>query len=415
MSELAIIGVSHHTTGLDLRERMSFSDTEATTLLAQLRDAALVEEAMLLSTCNRTELYVALESTNRLNDLKNHLSQSKGLDVLPFYEKDGVDAIRHLFRVTASLDAMMVGESQILGQVKTAYARSKEMGLLQHVLHRSCQRAFSVAKQVRTETDIGRLPISASSVAVTLAEQIFGDVTDCRVLLVGTGDMSALAAEHFRSAGAKQLVVVSNAGDHAEEFAQKFDAEMMSREQLEEALVGADIVITATRSATPLLDQLFVQRIQKKRHNRPLLCVDIAVPRNVEADVNALDGVYLYNIDDLKGIADANMTARESERQKAEDIVDGGVQKFVDELNGLQLVPAIASLHQKCEQIRRDEVEKVISKIQDPQLREALESCTQAIVAKILHQPVVELKATHAEDASRPALDFFRRLFGLEV
>lgn len=423
MSELVVIGVSHHQTPVSIRERMSMSAEEGDRLLKSMLSDGVIDEGLMLSTCNRTELMVSVGDAAVVPVLQEMVVKDRGLtaeELKPHWHVvTGTQAIHHIFRVTASLDAMVVGEAQILGQVKEAYHRARQLGVLQHVLHRTLQRAFSVAKQVRSQTQIARLPVSVSAVAVELAEQIFGTLSGRRVLLVGTGEMSRLTAVHLKEAGALNVMVVSRGGDHAQEFATEFGAVLWRWEDLAQALVQADIVIASTRAETPVITPEVLAPILPKRAS-PIFCIDIAIPRNIDPRVNELEDVYLYNIDDLQKVVTANQATRTKEADKAEAMVEEAVRAFVQELRVMQVVPAITSLHQRCEDIRRMEVEKVLAHFPNatPEVREVLESCTQAVVAKILHQPVVNLKETHAngrdEDRS-PALEFFRRLFGLET
>lgn len=423
MSELLVIGLSHHQTPVDIRERMSFSTEDSERLLKSLSAAGLIDEGLLLSTCNRTELMVSVGDANVLPLLQERLAADRCVQLEQlnphWVVHIGAQAIHHIFRVTASLDAMVVGEAQILGQVKDAYHVARQLGMLQHILHRTLQRAFSVAKQVRNQTNIARMPVSVSAVAVELAEQIFGKLSGKNVLLVGTGEMSRLTAVHLKEAGATQVMVISRGGDHATEFAKEFNVELWAWEDMSRALTEADIVIASTRSDVPVITSEIMAQTMKAR-DRPIFCIDIAIPRNIDSAINDLEDVYLYNIDDMHKVVAANMATRTAEADKAEGMVEAAVTSFVQELRMMQVVPAITSLHKRCEEIRSAEVDKVLGKIPNvtPEMREALEGCTQAIVAKILHQPVVNLKETHVngrEEDRSPALDFFRRLFGLEA
>lgn len=423
MSELVVIGLSHHQTPVDIRERMSFSTEDSERLLKSLSAEGLIDEGMLLSTCNRTELMVSVGDANVLPLLQERLAADRCVQLEQlnphWVVHVGAQAIHHIFRVTASLDAMVVGEAQILGQVKDAYHVARQLGMLQHILHRTLQRAFSVAKQVRSQTNIARMPVSVSAVAVELAEQIFGKLSGKNVLLVGTGEMSRLTAVHLKEAGATQVMVISRGGDHATDFAKEFNAELWAWEDMSRALTEADIVIASTRADVPVITSEIMTQTMKAR-DRPIFCIDIAIPRNIDSAINALEDVYLYNIDDMHKVVAANMATRTAEADKAEGMVEAAVTSFVQELRMMQVVPAITSLHKRCEEIRSAEVEKVLGKIPHvtPEMRAALEGCTQAIVAKILHQPVVNLKETHVngrEEDRSPALDFFRRLFGLEA
>lgn len=423
MSELVAIGVTHHRAPVSVRERVAFAASDADQFLNQMAASGLIDEGMLLSTCNRTELMASVADAAMVPVLQEKLAASRKI---PMGDLDdlwtvylGAQAIRHIFRVTSSLDAMVVGESQILGQVKDAYHRARRLGLLQHVLHRTVQRAFSVAKQVRSQTKIACLPVSVSAVAVELAEQIFGSLADKQVLLLGTGEMSRLTAEHLKTAGVTRMAVVSRGGDHATEFIEAFGASLHSIDAVPQVLASSDIVIAATQSEAPVITRAIADEAMRLRKS-PIFCIDIAMPRNIDPTVNHVEGLYLYNLDDLKKVAAVNQSSRALEAEKAEQMITNAVSEFVSELKLMQVVPAIASLHRKCEDIRKSEVEKALAKVPaaSPEVKELVDACTQAIVAKILHQPVVNLKETHVEapeDQRSPALDFFRRLFGLEA
>ncbi len=420
MSELILIGLNHKTAPIEVRERLAFQDSEIEKALSQVYSLPGVKETMILSTCNRVELYAISHKAERsIEDLKDFLSRFHQLPLTHFerhlYCLLGEEAVRHLFRVASSLDSMVVGEPQILGQIKDAYTRSTELKTSGIILHRLLHRAFSAAKRVRTETQIGDSAVSVSSVAVELAEKIFGSLDQTVILLIGAGEMSELAARRLMAGGVRNILVTNRSYDRALSLATEFNGEAIPFEDLNQGLKKADIVISATEAPHYLIDRERMVKVMKERKQKPLFFIDIADPRDIAPEVGDLENIYLYNIDDLQKVAHENMRGREQEAQKAETIVDEEVAGFVRWYQSLEITPTIIALKKKCEEIRRRELEKMLSL--HPHLsgkeRQSLEAMTSAIVNKILHDPFVRLKQKDEEALSDMYVDALRTLFQL--
>lgn len=420
MHELILLGLNHKTAPIDLREKLAFQEPELERALLRLRSLPFLKESMILSTCNRVELYaVSTEVEKAIGALKDFLSEHHGLPLGQFektlYHYIGEEAIGHLFRVASSLDSMVVGEPQILGQLKSAYALATELKTSGLVLHRLLHRAFNVAKRVRSETRIGNRAVSVSSVAVELAERIFGGLGQRTVLLLGAGEMCELAARHLMAGGAGTILVTNRTFDRALSLASEFKGEAIPFDRLEEGLKRADIVISATDSPYFLITHSQISKLMRQRKQRPIFFIDIADPRDVEPAVGDLENVYLYNIDDLQKVANENIKDRQQEAQKAEAIVQEEVVRFVRWYQSLEITPTIIALRERCEAIRKREVEKMLSL--HPHLsekeRQSLEAMTQAIINKILHGPISRLKGGEEEAMSHLYVDALRALFQL--
>jgi glutamyl-tRNA reductase len=375
---------------------------------------------MILSTCNRVEIYAAArEIENAILDLKHFLSRYHALSLKEFeknlYSFAGEEAVKHIFRVASSLDSMVVGEPQILGQIKSAYniaVESKTSGL---ILHRLLHRAFHVAKRVRTETKIGDRAVSVSFVAVELAKKIFETLEKKTVLLIGAGEMCELAARYLVSGGVEKVLVTNRTYERAVALAQEFKGEAIPFDEIGQGLKKADIVISATDSPQYLIHHDQVTKVIKDRKNRPIFFIDIADPRNIEPSVGDIENVYLYNIDDLKKVADENIKDRGKEAQKAEAIVQEEVIKFVNWYHSLEVTPTIVALRKKFEEIGKKELEKTLSLHPDMSDKEkkSLEALTSAILNKILHTPSTLLKQSNDEAMADLYLDTLRTLFQL--
>jgi glutamyl-tRNA reductase len=347
--------------------------------------------------------------------MQTHLAKQP-LDIAPYlYTHRGRQAVRHLFRVASSLDSMVVGEPQILGQLKDFYARAVEVGVTGAVLNRCFHKAFSVAKRIRTETEIASRAVSVSSAAVELATKIFDRLQDKTALLIGAGKMGELAARHLMAGGVGDMMVTNRTFDHAVELAREFKATPVPFDHFPRYLHLADIVIGSTAATSFILTPPLIQEALRERKGRPMFCIDLSVPRNFDPRVNELDNVYVYDIDDLGGVAEDNRDARAREAEKAERIVEEEVETFLRWLSHLDVVPTIVALRDKAEAIRRGELEKTLRQLKDvsPREREALESLTAAIVNKILHAPIACLKRQDRETGTFD-LDAIRRLFRLE-
>jgi len=418
--ELIVIGLNHKTAPIEIRERLAFPEDGIEKPLSQIKSLPSLKENMILSTCNRVEIYAVVQETEKaMLDLKSFLSQYHGLSLKEFekrlYLLVGEEAVKHIFRVASSLDSMVVGEPQILGQIKSAYnmaAEAKTSGL---ILHRLLHRAFHVAKRVRTETKIGNSAVSVSFVAVELAKKIFGTLEKRTVLLIGAGEMCELAAQHLVSGGIEKVLVTNRTYERAVTLAQEFRGEPMPFEEIYRGLRRVDIVISATNSPQYLLHHEEVAKVIKDRKQKPIFFIDIADPRDIEPKVGDIENVYLYNIDDLQKVANDNIQDREKEAQKAEAIVRDEVVKFVNWYQSLEVTPTIVALRKKFEEIRNKELAKILSlhpHFSDKE-RQSLEALTSAIINKILHNPLTLLKQKNEEAMADLYLDALRTLFGL--
>ena len=418
--EFVIIGLNHETASLEIRERLAFQETELEKALSQVKSFPSLKEGMILSTCNRVEIYAATrEPEKTIFDLKHFLSQYHGFPLKDFegdlYSLVGEEAVKHIFRVASSLDSMVVGEPQILGQIKSAYNMATEFRTSGFILHRLLHRAFQVAKRVRTETKISNSAVSVSSVAVELAEKIFGTLEKKTALLIGAGEMCELAARHLVSGGVEKILVTNRTYERAVMLAQEFKGESIPFEEMTQGLRRADIVISSTGSPQYLIHHDQVAKVLKDRKQRPIFFIDIAVPRDIEPAVNDIENAYLYNMNDLQKVVNDNIHDRKKEAQKAETIVQDEVVKFVNWYKSLEVTPTIIALRNKFEEIRKKELGKTLSLHPDLSEKEkkSLEALTSAIINKILHTPTTLLKQTDEETTADLYLDTLRTLFQL--
>lgn len=410
---LFVIGVSWRTAAVGLREKLAFRDDELPGFLSELRQLPYVGEAMLISTCNRVEIYGATERSSPVSALDTAtaevvglLRRSRGVEserlAGGLYEYTDNEAIRHVFRVAAALDSMVLGEAQILGQVKAAYGTAVNQGATGPILGRCLERAFSVAKRVRNETGVSRGAANVSSVAVELAKRVFVDLGGKTVLVVGAGKMSALAARHLHSAGAGTILVTNRSPVKAEALANEIDGVARPWGQLETLLCIADVVITSTGAREPVLTRKLLQKVAKKRRYRSLVLIDIAVPRDVEDSVGTLDGVYLFDIDDLQRVVASNLEERAREADNAARIVDAEVLAFESWLRSQRVVPTIRALREHFIEVATSEVDRTLQAMvseEDPQKREqAVRRLGDIIVKKLLHAPMTALKAGDERD-----------------
>lgn len=418
--ELLVIGLNHHTAPIAIRECLAFPEERLEDALSQVYRLSSVKECMIVSTCNRVEIYTVAEKVdNAIEDLKNFLSQYHQIPLNEFEESlyiyIGKEVVRHLFRVASSLDSMVLGEPQILGQIKSAYEISQQKKTSRYLLHRLLHRAFHVAKRVRTETKIAVSAVSVSSVAVELAEKIFGTLQKKIILLIGAGEMGELAARHLISAGTEKILVTNRTFERAMTLAQGFHGEALPFEELPLGLKKADIVISATHSPRYLIHYDQIIKMMKDRKQKPIFFIDIADPRNIEPRVGEIENVFLYNIDDLQKVAQGNIKDREKEAEKAEKIIYEEVLKFVRWYQSLEVIPTIVALRDKFEEIRKRELEKTLSL--HPYLsekeRQSLEAMTLAIINKILHSPISFLKKKDEDARIDFYLDALHDLFGL--
>jgi len=418
--ELLVVGLNHNTAPIAIRECLAFPEDKVEDALSKVHTLPSVKENMIVSTCNRVEVYASTRETEKaIHDLKNFLSQYHQISLKEFekslYTHIGEEAVRHLFRVASSLDSMVLGEPQILGQIKEAYDLAQQANTSGLILHRLLHRAFHVAKKVRTETKIAISAVSVSSVAVELAEKIFGTLEKKTVLLIGAGEMCELAARHLVSGGIEKILVTNRTYERAVSLAQEFRGEAIPFEEMGLGLKKTDIVISATNSPQYLIGHDQITKVIRDRKQRPIFFIDIADPRDIEPKVGDIENVYLYNIDDLQKVANDNIKDREKEAQKAETIVQDEVVKFVNWYHSLEVTPTIIALREKFEAIRNRELGKILSLY--PNLTEkekqSLEAMTSAIINKILHGPLTLLKQTDEETMADLYLDTLRTLFQL--
>jgi len=418
--DLIVIGLNHKTAPIEIRERLAFPEERIENALSQVKSLPSLKENMIVSTCNRVEIYAAVrEAEKAIIDLKEFLSHYHGLPLKDFdkslYLLIGEEAVRHIFRVASSLDSMVVGEPQILGQIKSAYNVAVEAKTSGLILHRLLHRAFHVAKRVRTETKIGNSAVSVSFVAVELAKKIFGSLERRTVLLIGAGEMCELAARHLASGGIEKVLVTNRTYERAMALAQEFRGEPIPFEEMNRGLRMVDIVISATDSPQFLLHHEQVAKVMKDRKQKPIFFIDIADPRDIEPRVGDIENVYLYNIDDLQKVANDNIQNREKEAEKAETIVQDEVVKFVNWYQALEVTPTIVALRKKFEEIRNKELAKTFSihpGLSDKE-KQSLEALTSAIINKILHEPLTLLKHKDEDAMADFYLDALRTLFEL--
>ena len=398
---LSIIGINYKTAPIALRERIAISRDDLPDTTRALAAVQGVTECMIVSTCNRVELLAAVESPE--TDLTGFLHQHFGLDralLEPhIYRQTDRDAVRHLFRVAASLDSMVVGEPQIHGQVKEAYAVARAAGTISGQLDHLLQSAFAAAKKVRTETEIGSSSVSIASVAVDLAKKIFGSLQGRTVFLVGAGKMSELAARHLVQQGAGAILVSNRTQERARKMAEQFKGRVIPYDQLYEAASDADIVISSTGAPHPIFRREHGQAFMQRRRNKPMFFIDIAVPRDVDPEMGKLEGVFVYDIDDLQAVAAAHLAERSREASDAETLIAGEVERFHQNQRAVNVAPAIVALQRQAEEIRQAELRRIQSRLGalSPDQQAAIEALTRGLVNKFLHPPMQALKQAARE------------------
>jgi glutamyl-tRNA reductase len=419
MSEIVLLGLNHKTAPVELRECIAFSVDETADALEVLKKDPVINEIMLFSTCNRVEVLLvtdnrtrAVESAQKFIADYNNIPLSQFQDAL--YIHQGDDAVRHIFRVAASLDSMVLGEPQILGQIKDAYRTATRKKCSGVILNRLLHRTFFVAKRIRSETGIGDRAVSISYAAIELARKIFGDLDAKKALLIGAGEMAELAVEHLIRNRIGGVQVANRTFEHGVELARRFSGEAVRFEELGECLQTVDIIISSTGSPDFVVTRDQVKGIIRSRRNRPLFFIDIAVPRDIDPQINRIPNTYVYDIDDLKGIIEENIEDRQREAVKADRLVDEAVIHFRQWYESLDVVPTIVAIRNKLEALADAEVKKTLqsSKIPDEH-REALQRMAGSLVSKILHDPTKILKNRHHEDKS-VLLDIARKLFNLD-
>ena len=420
--ELFVLSLNHDTASIDLRERLFFPERELPKALDALGEVPKLAERMILTTCNRVEVYGVAEGplSQTVEFVVACLGRHRGLDPAQFdgafYTHTAAAAARHVFRVASSLESMVLGEPQILGQVKSAYSIARAEQSTGIVLNNLLEQAFHVAKRVRTETGIASEPVSISSVAVDLARKIFGDLAGRTVLILGAGEMAELALRHLMDDGVQSILVANRTYERAVALAEQFRGRAVTYDSFQQEMLKADIVISATSAPHLILKKEDMQKIIQERRHRPIFLIDIADPRDIDAACNEVDNVYLYNIDDLQSVAAANQKERQREAERAIPIVEREVELFLAWLRGLDVVPTIVSLRNRMEEIREAELRKAMSRLGDltPEQRETIASLTTAMVNKILHQPMSELRRRAVHQDGHMYSTVLRRLFGLE-
>src|ERR1700722_2333740 len=412
---IVLLGLNHKTAPIELRERLAIGPQQLEEATRSLVQAPGGVEGMILSPCNRVELLTSQEPD--APHLMDFVGKYFGIDrqqLAPhMYEYRQEEAVRHLFRVACSLDSMVVGEPQILGQVKSSYLAARSAGAIRGHLDKVLQRAFVVAKRVRSETQIGSSSVSIASVAVELARKIFGSLEGKKVLLVGAGKMSEQAARHLMAQGAGSVLVANRTHERAEQLAQRFGGRAIQFEELYSSADQADIIITSTGSAQPVFRREHAHHFLQQRRGRPMFFIDIAVPRDVDPEVNKLDGIFLYDIDDLQSVAGSHMKERSREAELAEAMILAEVDKYQRRLHALNVAPEIVQLQQSAEQIRLGELRRVGSRLQglSAEQQTAVEALTRSLVNKFLHRPVQAIKAA-ASEGDTAAVEAIRGAFG---
>ena len=418
---LFAVGVSHRTAPVELRETVDFARRGLDVALAALRQRDLAREAVVLSTCNRAEIYAGAESDAAAESCGRFISEFNGVswDALAphLVVYRGPEAADHLFRVAAGLDSLVVGEPQILGQVKEAYSTASELKATGALTHRLFTTAFSVGKRVRSETGLGEGAVSVSYAAMALAKKIFGRLKGLNVLVLGAGEMAALTATHLRAQEVGRLTIASRTLAAAESLARELRGTAVPWSSLPQALTAADIVVTATGSPDPVLTRPMVEEAMRPRRGRPLFLIDIALPRDVEPDAGRLDQVFLYNIDDLQTIVNENLARRGTEVQRAESIVREEVERFRAWMQSREVVPTVVALRQQFETIRRSELQRLEPKLAalPPDARARVDEITHLIVEKLLLTPTEQLKAADDEATAIAYADALNRLFRLRA
>ncbi|MBN2061519.1 MAG: glutamyl-tRNA reductase [Deltaproteobacteria bacterium] len=422
MIKIVTIGMNHETAPVEMRECIAREPSNCDRALAFMRESEYIREGLFLSTCNRVEALYTTDDPDRAGaaviSMLARLGDMPEEKFLPnLYVFGDAEAVRHVFRVASSLDSMIIGEPQILGQIKDAYSlaaiKEKTSGV---IINRLMHKAFHVAKRIRTETGISEAAVSVSYAAVELAKKIFYDLENKTILLVGAGEMAELAAQHLMAHGIKNLVVANRSFDRAVNLAERFNGKAILFDEINEQLVTADIIIASTGAPGYVITHDEVKKYLRKRRSRPLFFVDIAVPRDVEPRVNGLGNVYVYDIDDLKGVVEENAVQRQREAVRAERIITEEVLKFEKWMKTLDVVPTIKSLKEKVEGIRKAEISKSMHGLGDlsPSQVQALENLTLSLANKIINDPILTLKRKAGRSSRDTFLDATRKLFELD-
>ena len=418
-----LVGLNHKTADVEIREKFALSGFNPVSD-GLMHKGSNISEALVLSTCNRVEITCVSEKKpeeikpNVIKVWAEYCGENPELLKEHVYWLEDLEAVRHLFSVASSLDSLVLGEPQILGQLKDAYRKSVDEKTAGVIINRLLHKSFSAAKKIRTETAVCSSAVSISYAAVELAKKIFGELHEQRAMLIGAGEMAELAALHLINSGLKEIMIANRTPERARELARKFNGHAMCMEKMLENLHRADIVISSTGSRTSIISAAQIREVLKKRKHQPMFFIDIAVPRDIDPDVNSLDNVYLYDIDDLKEVVEENLANRREEAERAGEIIVKEVDKFSDWLKSLDLNPTIVDLLNKGESIARKELKKTLRSLgpgTDETTSMAMEQLAVSLVGKLYHEPIVFLKRRSKEEgSSQKFIDLARRIFNLD-
>ncbi len=414
-----VAGLNHKVADVDVREKLAFNGPKLEEGLTRFRELPEINEAIILSTCNRVELYANVKDNQRAAEaVKTFLSEFHNINRSSLdaglYIYEGTDAVRHIFRVASSLDSMVVGEPQILGQLKDAFELALSQKTTGILLNKLMKKAISVAKRVRTETRIAENAVSISFAAVELAKKIFTDLSKRVFMLLGAGEMAELAAKHLISSGVKEVLVSNRTYERACDLAKEFNGKPVRFDEFINEMARADIVICSTGAPDYIVTKSQMQKVMKERKQRQVFLIDISVPRNIDPEINDLDNVYLYNVDDLQGVIDSNLFERKKEAGKAEKIVDEELETFLKWQSTLDSVPTIIAIREKAEEIKKEELDKLFHKItgMGEKEREAIEYMAAALINKMIHPPTAALKEDSEDKDVLVAT--IRKLYGID-
>lgn len=410
-----LLGISHKTAPVEIREKFYFDNSACCSALKDIHRISGVEECVLLSTCNRTEIYAVINESpekirKRLEDFILCISSSNKEILNCFYYHQGDHVIKHLFRVSSSLDSMILGESQIFGQVKNAYSTACDNKCTGPTINRLFHHAFRVGKLIRNTTSIGEGAVSVSFAAVDLAKSIFGNLNGRSVLLIGAGKAGKLSAKHLRESGVDCLYISNRTVERAKNLADELCGEVVSFELIYEMCEKVDIIITSVNSNEPIINKNYIVQHISRRKREPLFLIDLGVPRNIDADVATIDNTFLYNIDDLEDRTLENMDKRKNEAEKAEELICTEVEKFFSWISEREVIPVIHDMHIKCENIRQEELDKIKNRV-NPEAFETTDFVTRRIVKKLLHNPIIAVRTTKSGVQRNRLLKSIHELF----
>lgn len=417
--KILVVGLNHRTADIDLREKLAFTGSKLEEGLLKIKELPGIKESVVISTCNRVEIYLNVSDVNRAYEsikgffIKFFGIKKESLDNA-LYVYDDMKAVRHIFRVASSLDSMVLGEPQILGQIKDAFEFALERKTTGVLLNRLLKKSISVAKRIRTETRISENAVSISFAAVELAKKIFTDLAGKSFMLLGAGEMAELAARHIINNRVKDIVVANKTYETGSELAKEFNGRAIRFEDFLNEMVHSDILICSTGAQDYVLIKSQMQKVMKERKNRPVFIIDISVPRNIDPEINDLNNVYLYDIDDLQGAVETNILGRQKEAKKAEEIIEEEIEIFRRWLSSLESVPTVIALRKKAESIKKEELENLMNRLPDigEKERHVIENMANSIINKLIHAPTIALKED-PEDKD-VLIATIKRLYGLD-